>query len=213
MDVDFGEIGEYERYKLMASLIVPRPIALVTTVSRDHVVNAAPFSMFCMLGEEPPLVLISLNRGHDGTQKDTARNIDASREFVVHMVDEDLAEAADRCGERLAAGESETERLGLRTIPSRSVLPPTLVAAPVAFECVLHEKIDTSSREIYLGRVLSLHTRDQIIDTDAWRVRLSEYFPVARFGASFYTTTRDRFSLTREPAGSAVTTRTAVDEL
>ena len=72
MDIDFRELGAYERYKLMASLIVPRPIALVTTLGADGVVNAAPFSMFNMLGEDPPLVFISVNRLHDGRLKDTA---------------------------------------------------------------------------------------------------------------------------------------------
>ena len=195
MDIDFTELGEYERYKLMASLIVPRPIALVTTLDEGGVVNAAPFSMFCMLGEEPPLLLISLNRLADGAQKDTARNIDRDREFVVHMVDETIVEAADGCGVRLPAGSSELDAVGLTTVPSRVVAPPTIPDAPVAFECVLHEKLDTASREIFLGRILSLHTRLDLIDTDAWRVRLADYHPVARFGASFYTTTRDRFAV------------------
>ncbi|WP_440709123.1 flavin reductase family protein [Herbiconiux sp. YIM B11900] len=199
-DVDFTAIGEYERYKLMASLIVPRPIAFVTTVDPQGTVNAAPFSMFCMLGEEPPLVLISLNRSGPDERRDTARNIDSSGEFVVHMVDEELAEAADRCGERLPHGVSELEAVGLLTDPSRVVVPPTIRTAPVAFECVLHEKIETTSREIFLGRIVSLHTRDDLIDTEAWRVRLADYAPVARFGASFYTTTRDRFTLRGAPA-------------
>ena len=66
MDIDFSAITEYQRYKLMASLIVPRPIALITTLSEDGVVNAAPFSMFNMLGEEPPIVMVSINRLQDG---------------------------------------------------------------------------------------------------------------------------------------------------
>ena len=203
-DVDFRVLGEYERYKLMASLIVPRPIALVTTVDGGGVANAAPFSMFAMLGEEPPLVLISLNRGGGHGRRDTARNIDASGEFVVHMVDEGLAEAADRCGETMPHGVSELEAVGLGTRPSLAVAPPTIESAPVAFECVLHEKLETASREIFLGRIVSLHTRDDLIDTDAWRVRLADYAPVARFGASFYTTTRDRFTVRGAPLANAI---------
>lgn len=202
-DVDFTTLGEYERYKLMASLIVPRPIALVTTVDPSGAVNAAPFSMFCMLGEEPPLVLISLNRTGDHGRRDTARNIDATGEFVVHMVDEPIAEAADRCGDSLPHGVSELAAVGLATRPSRAVSPPTIAEAPVAFECVLHEKLQTTSREVFLGRIVSLHTRDDLIDTEAWRVRLTDYAPVARFGASFYTTTRDRFTLRGAPALAA----------
>jgi flavin reductase (DIM6/NTAB) family NADH-FMN oxidoreductase RutF len=212
VDIDFGGLGEYERYKLMASLIVPRPIAFVTTVDAAGATNAAPFSMFCMLGEEPPLLLISLNRVAGGGQKDTARNIDLTGEFVVHMVDEELAHAADRSSEALPYGTSELEALGLDTIDSTIVAPPTIVSAPVAFECVLHEKLETTSREIFIGRIVSLHTRGDLIDTDTWRVRLTDYFPVARFGASFYTTTRDRFSLPRDENQPAART-TAIDEL
>ncbi|GAA2227192.1 flavin reductase family protein [Herbiconiux moechotypicola] len=206
-DVDFGELGEYERYKLMASLIVPRPIALVTTVDGSGAVNAAPFSMFCMLGEEPPLLLISLNRGGEHGRRDTARNIDDTGSFVVHMVDEALAAAADRCGDTLPHGVSELAAVGLATRPSLRVSAPTIAAAPVAFECVLHEKLDTASREIIIGRIVSLHTRDELVDTERWRVRLTDYAPVARFGASFYTTTRERFTVRDAPAA------TAIDEL
>jgi flavin reductase (DIM6/NTAB) family NADH-FMN oxidoreductase RutF len=87
MDIDFDSITEYQRYKLMASLIVPRPIALITTLSETGVVNAAPFSMFNMLGEDPPIVMVSINRLEDGNLKDTARNISRDREFVVHLTD------------------------------------------------------------------------------------------------------------------------------
>jgi flavin reductase (DIM6/NTAB) family NADH-FMN oxidoreductase RutF len=98
MDIDFDAITEYQRYKLMASLIVPRPIALVTTLGPTGVVNAAPFSMFNMLGEEPPIVMISINRLGDGAQKDTAANIERTGEFVVHLADEPMALAMHRCG-------------------------------------------------------------------------------------------------------------------
>ena len=91
MDIDFAALTEYQRYKLMASLIVPRPIALVTTLGANGVVNAAPFSMFNMVGEDPPLVMISINRLNDGRLKDTAANILRSNEFVVHMTDEPMA--------------------------------------------------------------------------------------------------------------------------
>src|SRR5258705_5434837 len=88
MEIDFEAITESQRYKLMASLIVPRPIALVTTLGADGTINAAPFSMFNMLGEEPPIVMISVNRVADGTLKDTAVNIVRTGEFVVHLADE-----------------------------------------------------------------------------------------------------------------------------
>ena len=195
MDIDFGTLTEHQRYKLMASLIVPRPIALVTTINAAGVVNAAPFSMFNMLGEDPPILMISINKLKDGHLKDTAANILASREFVVHIADEPMALQMHQCGETLPSNVSELERFGLTAAASNAVRPPHIVEAPVAFECVLSEKLETASRYIFIGQVLWLHARDDLIDIENYRVRLQNYFPVARFGASFYIRTRDRFAM------------------
>jgi hypothetical protein len=121
MDIDFATLTEYQRYKLMASLIVPRPIALVTTLGEDGTVNAAPFSMFNMMGEEPPIVMISVNRMKDGAQKDTAANIQRDREFVVHLADEAMAAQMHGCGERVPPDVSEVDLVGLTTAPERLV--------------------------------------------------------------------------------------------
>lgn len=209
MFIDFSTITEYQRYKLMASLIVPRPIALVTTLGPDGVLNAAPFSMFNMLGEEPPIVMISVNRLGDGAQKDTAANIARAREFVVHLADEPIAQQMHDCGERLPPHVSEVSKVGFTAAPSRFVATPRIVEAPVAFECSLWETLETASRQIFIGKVLALHARDGLVDTDAWRVRLQEYFPVARFGASFYVRTRDRFAMDAAQPRAA----TAIDEM
>ncbi len=195
MDIDFETLTAYQRYKLMASLIVPRPIALVTTLGPTGVVNAAPFSMFNMMGEDPPIVMLSVNRLHDGGLKDTAANIARSREFVVHLSDEPMAEQMHRCGDRLPADQSELEHVGLHTRPSLRVAPPCIAEAPVAFECTLWETLQTESRQIFIGRVLMLHARDGLVDIETWRVRLQHYNPVARFGASFYIRTRERFAM------------------
>jgi flavin reductase (DIM6/NTAB) family NADH-FMN oxidoreductase RutF len=195
MDIDFAALGAYQRYKLMASLIVPRPIALITSVGPSGVVNAAPFSMFNMVGEDPPIVMVSINRLRDGRLKDTAANILATGQFVVHLVDEPLAKQMDRCGEALPPDVSELDVVGLSTVPSRSVAPPRIREAPVAFECVLHEKLETPSRYVFIGRVQVLAVRDGLVDTERWRVRLQDYFPVGRFGASFYVRTRERFAI------------------
>ncbi|MEJ8859842.1 flavin reductase family protein [Variovorax robiniae] len=209
MNIDFSAITEHQRYKLMASLIVPRPIALVTTLGPDGVVNAAPFSMFNMLGEEPPIVMISINRLQDGALKDTAVNIVRTGEFVVHLADEDIAEQMHRCGERHPPDVSELDVVGFTVLPSLAVKPPRIAEAPVAFECTLWETLETDSRQIFIGQVRWLHARDELIDTDAWRVRLQHYFPVARFGASFYVKTRERYSL----AAQGEVRTTAIDEM
>jgi flavin reductase (DIM6/NTAB) family NADH-FMN oxidoreductase RutF len=195
MDIDFQLLGAYERYKLMASLIVPRPIALVTTLGADGTVNAAPFSMFNMLGEDPPLVFISINRLGDGRLKDTAANILRTGEFVVHLTDEAMSEGMHACGVTLPPHQSELDHAGLTGVPSHCVTPPRIAEAPVAFECVLHEKIETESRYVFLGRIMWLTVREGLVDKESWRVRLQDYRPVGRFGASFYVKTGDRFAI------------------
>ncbi|WP_085317766.1 flavin reductase family protein [Derxia lacustris] len=213
MDIDFTTLGVYERYKLMASLIVPRPIALITTVDAAGRVNAAPFSMFNMLGEDPPTVMVSINRQHDGGLKHTAANILANGEFVVHLCDEAIAERMDGCGHAFPEGVNELEQVGLTAVPATRVAPPCVAEAPVAFECVLHEKLETPSRLVFFGRVLSLRARDGLVDTQKWRVSLQDYFPVGRFGASFYVTTRDRFALADKSRPAADARTTGIDEI
>jgi len=179
----------------MASLIVPRPIALVTSLGENGVVNAAPFSMFNMIGEDPPILMISINRLLDGQLKDTAANILHNGEFVVHMSDEAMAVKMHACGKAFPSEVSELSAVGLTSTPSLTVKPPRILEAPIAFECVLHEKLETPSRYVFIGRIKWLAAREGLIDTQAWRVNLKDYRPVARFGASFYTRTNDRFAI------------------
>ena len=140
---------------------MPRPIALVTTIDAQGVVNAAPFSMFNMLGEEPPIVMISINRLKDGALKDTAANIVRSRR---------VRRAPGRRGHRRAdaplrrAAAAGRERARTRRpdagAVARCVAPPRIAEAPVAFECTLWETLETESRQIFIGRVLRLHARE-----------------------------------------------------
>jgi flavin reductase (DIM6/NTAB) family NADH-FMN oxidoreductase RutF len=210
-EIDFEQLGAYPRYKLMASLIVPRPIALVTTLGSNGVVNAAPFSMFNMVGEDPPIVMLSINRLQDGHLKDTAANILASGEFVVHMTDAAIAPQMHACGEAFARDVSELDQVGFTARPSQRVKPPTISEAPVAFECVLHETLETASRLVFIGRVLWLSARDGLVDTEAWRVNLRDYHPVGRFGASFYVGTGERFSI--DAPGQHASVDPAIDQL
>jgi flavin reductase (DIM6/NTAB) family NADH-FMN oxidoreductase RutF len=193
MEVDFELLTPYQRYKLMTGLIVPRPIALVTTVNARGVVNAAPISLFNMIGEDPPLVLISMNRSATGALKDTVVNILANEQFVVHISDEAMVQAMHACSTPLPPEQSEIDFAGLTTTPSSVVAPPRINEAPVAFECQLSEKIENESRHIFIGRVLRLHAREGLLDMEKHHVRLEDYFPVGRFGSDLYVRTRDRF--------------------
>lgn len=195
MDFDFDSLSAKERYKLLVALVVPRPIALVTSLSAAGVVNAAPFSFFNVLGDDPPIVILSVDQRTPGSFKDTAGNIQTAREFVVNLVDEAIAEKMHACSQNFPPQVSEIEAVGFTTSPSRTVAPPRITEAPVALECRLHSVIDLHTRHLFIGRIHWLHVRDGIVDPATRRVNMDRYFPVGRLYANRYCRTRDQFAL------------------
>ena len=115
MELDLETQFADRAYPILASLVIPRPIALVTTISPEAKVNAAPFSFFNLLGARPPILAVAPGDREDGTPKDTARNIHLTHEFVVNLVDEQIAEAMNRCAASLPYGENELNHAGLHT--------------------------------------------------------------------------------------------------
>jgi len=136
MELDLENQFADRAYPLLVSLVAPRPIALVTSISLDGKVNAAPFSFFNVLGAEPPIVAFAPGNRDDGTPKDTALNVRATHEFVVNLVDEGIAEATNKCAASLPYGENELEHAGLHAAPSLLVKPPRIAEAPASLECV-----------------------------------------------------------------------------
>ncbi|MBL8385512.1 MAG: flavin reductase family protein [Burkholderiales bacterium] len=195
MEWDFDRLERARRYKLLTGLVVPRPIALVTTLDADGVVNAAPFSFFNVLGDEPPIVIISVEDRDGGALKDTARNIGASGEFVVNLVDESIAARMHGCSVDYPPGVSEVARVGFTVAASARVRPPRLVEAPAALECTLHSRIDLDHRHLLIGQVRHLHVRDGLVDPATLRVDLERYHPVGRLFANLYARTGDRLAL------------------
>src|ERR1700679_420152 len=122
-------------YTILASLVTPRPIALVTTISADGKINAAPFSFFNLMGANPPICAFAPGDRENGTPKDTALNIRATHEFVVNLVDESIAEAMNQCAASLPFGENELIHAGLTAAPSSIVKPPRIAEAPASLEC------------------------------------------------------------------------------
>src|ERR1700689_2387338 len=123
MQLNLSELTPGKRYHVLSSLVVPRPIAWVTTLNEDGSVNAAPFSYFQLMGENPPLVVLGIGKRADGSIKDSLRNIRRSREFVINIVTEANAHAMSLCATDFPAGVSEIEALGLATEPSTLVKP------------------------------------------------------------------------------------------
>lgn len=196
----FDLSGEHRAltYKLLAGLVTPRPIALTTTIDEYGRVNAAPISFFNVVGANPATVILSPgNRPDNGEPKDTARNIEANREFVVNLIDEPLAEAMNLCASPLPFGESELDLAGLTTAPSIAVAPPRIAECPVALECSLWDIARPGNNRIVIGEVLRLHVADGLL-TDQHHVIREAWNPIGRMeGPDGYTRTNDRFDLRR----------------
>jgi flavin reductase (DIM6/NTAB) family NADH-FMN oxidoreductase RutF len=198
MELDFTSKHADRAYALLAGLVTPRPIALVTTVSLAGVVNAAPFSFFNVFGADPALCAFAPGDRDDGTPKDTARNIRTTHEFVVNLVDETIAEAMNRCAASLPYGESELPAAGLTAAPSSVVKPPRLIEAPVSLECVEHSTVEIGDNRLVIGLIKRLHAREGLIDPQTLRVNLDRFFPIGRMASPhWYCRTRDRFELIR----------------
>ncbi len=180
------EMAPRALYRILTSLIVPRPIAFTTSQSADGLVNAAPFSYFTLTGHNPPRLVVCVNDRGD-QPKDTARNAAETREFVVHIVDEDLTEIANLTSGDYPASISEVELLGLELLPSTVVKVPRLAAAPAAFECKLEQLVRLEGQpatSMLIGRVVWLHLREDLLEGE--RVSLEKLRPVARLGGDDY---------------------------
>ena len=198
MELDLEGEHADRAYPVLASLITPRPIALVTTLSPDGKVNAAPFSFFNVLGAEPPIVAFAPGDRDDGTPKDTARNIRLTHEFVVNLVDEAIAEPMNRCAATLPYGESELTHAGLNTTPSSVVKPPRITEAPASLECAEWGTLQIGDNRVVIGVVKRVHLRDELIDPETLRVRADQLFLIGRMAAPhWYCRTRDRFEMIR----------------
>jgi flavin reductase (DIM6/NTAB) family NADH-FMN oxidoreductase RutF len=195
MDFDFDKLARPLRYKLLTSLVVPRPIALITSLGADGVVNAAPFSFFNVLGDEPPIVIVSIEDRDSGPMKDTARNIIERKEFVVNLVDEAIAVQMHGCSNDMPPDVSELEAVGLTQAASVSIAPPRILEAPAALECTLHSDISIDKRRILIGLVRHLHVRDGLVDPETLRIDMSRYQPVGRLFANRYCRTAEQFAL------------------
>jgi flavin reductase (DIM6/NTAB) family NADH-FMN oxidoreductase RutF len=194
--------GEYadRAYQILASLVTPRPIALVTTLSPDNNINAAPFSFFNLLGADPPIVGFAPGDRPDGTPKDTARNIRLTHEFVVNLVDESIAEAMNRCAATLPYGENELKHAGLTASASSTIKVPRISKAPASLECTEWGTLQIGENRIVIGIVKCIHLRDELFDPIKKRVRSEKLEIIGRMASpNWYCRTRDRFEMIRPP--------------
>jgi flavin reductase (DIM6/NTAB) family NADH-FMN oxidoreductase RutF len=187
------DVTPHERYKLLISFVLPRPIAWLTTIGPTGVVNAAPFSFFHVVAEDPPRVMVAINQRADGRIKDSWANIERTGEFVVNLTDEPLARAMHDSSGDFPPEMGEPDYLGLKTAPSVDVKPPRLADAPWALECKTWQVITVKDdRQLVIGEGVRFHVRDELWDPKAMRVLMDKYHPIGRMFADRYCRTDDR---------------------
>ena len=195
MQIDPLLHAKADNYKLLTNLVVPRPIAWITTVSESGVINLAPFSFFNAVGSDPLYVVIGIGRRNSGAPKDTARNIESSGEFVVNMVTEDLLGAMNISAADFPPDQSELTAAGLHAAPSVHVKTPRVAEAQASLECRLFSAQPIGANTLFIGEVVMFHVADRLIGP---RMDVGSFAPIGRLGSpSMYCRTTDRFELPR----------------
>lgn len=193
---DFSELSPRERYKLLIGAIVPRPIALVTSVSSQGVVNAAPYSFFNCLSADPAIVALGVEYRSSGAQKDTGRNVRETLAFTVNIVSDALVERMNVCAVPFAPDVDELAESGLTARAGTKVPCPWIAESPAVFECRHHITLGVgNSREIILGQVVYAHFRNDVVDSLRHHVDPVALDAVGRMSGHSYATTRDYFDL------------------
>lgn len=193
-DHDYNNI-----YKLMIGSIVPRPIAFVSTVNAKGNRNLAPFSFFNGVCSNPPTILFSTVIRKDGTHKDTLNNVEATKEFVVNMVSEDIAEQMNICSGEYPPDVDEFVESGLTPIPSDLVKPPRVKESMMSMECKLTQIVHIGNGPgggcTVFGEIIRFHIDDRLFDN--FRIDPEKLRAIGRMGGPSYTRTRDRFEMVR----------------
>lgn len=198
MVFDFDKMTATQVFEFLTGTVVPRPIALVTTLSLNGISNTAPYSFF--MGIAPPVLALTVLPAPDGRMKDTGRNIRETREFVVNLVSEDIAEAMNVTCIDAPPEIDEMRIAGLTGISSTKVSPPRLAASPVAFECQLYEEVALSTNQfIAIGRIVAAHVSDAfVIDASKHAFDTPRFKLIgAMHAAKWYARTTDRFAMDR----------------
>jgi flavin reductase (DIM6/NTAB) family NADH-FMN oxidoreductase RutF len=201
MEFDLSTLTTTDVYKLLTGTVVPRPIAFVTSIDENGVVNAAPFSFFNAVSHDPCLIVLGIEQRESGAPKDTTRNIRERQEFVVNIVDDALAEKMNRCSADYPPGVDELAEVGLTAIASAQVAPPRIKEAPAALECRRYLALElANSRSIIFGEVVHIAIRDDAFDAERRYVLYDRLAAIGRLAGSQYTRPGEVFQL-RRPKG------------
>ncbi len=190
---------ERENYKLLVGSIIPRPIAFVTTLSDDGVLNGAPFSYFNIVSSNPPMLSLSIQRS-GGKQKDTARNILSKREFVIHIVDEQNVEKINQTAANLPPHESEVELAGLTQVESTKITVLGIQEAKIRMECVLEHSLELGDKDepgcdLIIGKVIQFHIENALYENG--RIDAKGLAAVSRLAGANYAKIGEVFEIIR----------------
>ncbi len=199
LSIDPRNNTERENYKLLIGSIIPRPIAFVTTLSEDGVLNGAPFSYFNIVSSNPPMLSLSIQRS-GGKQKDTARNIIKKREFVVHMVDEQNVEKINQTAANLPSYESEIELAELTQVESTHIAVPGVKQAKIRMECMLEHSLalgdkDQPGCDLLIGKVVQFHVENDLYENG--RIDARGLAAVSRLAGANYAKIGEMFEIER----------------
>ena len=198
MELDLEGKHADRAYAILASLVIPRPIAWVTTLSPDGKINAAPFSFFNVLGANPPIVGFCPGDRDNGEPKDTARNVRVTHEFVVNLVDENVAGAMNKTAASIPYGENELKLAGLTAAASSVVRAPRIAESPASLECVEWGTLQIGDNRLIIGLVKRVHVRDELFDPATLRIRSEAFHVIGRMASpNWYCRTGDRFEMKR----------------
>jgi flavin reductase (DIM6/NTAB) family NADH-FMN oxidoreductase RutF len=201
MNFDLSQTSRRATYNLIIGLVTPRPIALITSLDLNGRVNAAPFSAYNFLGTDPAVVAIGVgNRQVPGIiGKDTAQNIRNVGEFVINVVNEEIAEAMNICSVDFPPGVNELEKARLSTVPSSIVKVPRIAEAPAALECREFTTLEVGRSRVILGTVVHIFVRDEFVDPGGPYIRAESLHTIGRMnGLGSYVRTRDFFQMERQ---------------
>jgi len=195
MHIDPAQHPAADNYKLITNLVVPRPIAWVSTQNPNGLVNLAPFSFFNAVGSDPLYVVLGLGRNPDGQPKDTENNIKSSGELVINLVTEDLFDAMNISAADFPPEHSELEAAKVHTAPSVLIQTPRVVEAQVSLECRLFSAQPLGANTLIIAQVVMFHIADHLLGP---RLHINQFAPIGRLGSpSVYCRTTDRFDVAR----------------
>ncbi len=203
MQLDPQAASNADIYRLMIRTILPRPIAWVSTVSASGAFNAAPFSFFTGVSTRPPTICFAPSRRPDtAVKKDTLANIEATREFVVNIATEPLAEAMNETATAFPSDADEFKMAGITPQPAECVRAPRIKESPVHFECRVYDileigQADNGGASLVIGEILLIDVDDRVLTEG--KVDPAKLQPIGRLGGMEYARTTDRFVMPRKP--------------